>query len=139
MSIIKSLKLHNGELIACTLEADYELSDFEQEKYITLHDPVVYASFKFLDPQTDQVVDTISMAPYNAVTEDRAIIISTSIIQSVGNMRQGAQQRYENFVRQLDKYNQVGDQILQEQEQQEDSSDNMVELLTAIPDGKFYH
>lgn len=110
MNYFKSLKLQTGELIAAKLEHNYMISDLrEREKYITLHDPVVYSSFKFLDPQTDQIVDTVSMAPLNGITDDRAVVIEASLIMFINELRPSTIERYERFLSQLSEFNSAGD------------------------------
>lgn len=142
MKYIRSLRLKSGELLAATLEEDFSILDFENLRYITLHNPILYTSFKFLDPHTDQVVDTISMAPYNALTNDRAVIIQTSRIESINTLREGAAKRYNAFVSNLDQYNKVGDEILNQQPQpaepQSDSEDPDAFLMN-LPESKFFH
>ena len=142
MKYVKSIRLKSGELLAASLEADFSILDFENLRYITLHNPILYNSFKFLDPHTDQVVDTISMSPYNALTDDRAIIIQTSRIESISLMREAATKRYMAFISQLDKYNKAGDDILQLQSQadvQEPEAEDPNAFLMDLPDSKFFH
>jgi hypothetical protein len=144
MKYIRSLRLKSGELLAATLEADFSILDFENLRYITLHNPILYNSFKFLDPHTDQVVDTISMSPYNALTNDKAVIIQTSRIESINTLREGAAKRYNAFVSNLDQYNRAGDEILNQQSEpvqaeSESESDVMDSILRDLPDTKFFH
>ena len=144
MKYVRSIRLKSGELLAASLEADFSILDFENLRYITLHNPILYNSFKFLDPHTDQVVDTISMSPYNALTDDRAIIMQTSRIESISSMREAAAKRYTAFVSQLDKYNKAGDDILQQQAQaqvdiEEPETEDPNAFLMNLPDNKFFH
>jgi len=143
MKYVKSIRLKSGELLAASLEADFSILDFENLRYITLHNPILYNSFKFLDPHTDQVVDTISMSPYNALTDDRAIIIQTSRIESISSMREAAAKRYMAFISQLDKYNKAGDDILQLQSQADvqepEAEEDPNAFLMDLPDSKFFH
>ena len=142
MKYVRSIRLKSGELLAASIEADFSILDFENLRYITLHNPILYNSFKFLDPNTDQVVDTISMSPYNSLTDDQAIIIQTSRIESISSMREAAAKRYTAFISQLDKYNKVGDDILQLQSQievEESQSEDPNAFLMDLPDSKFFH
>jgi hypothetical protein len=142
MKYVRSIRLKSGELLAASIEADFSILDFENLRYITLHNPILYNSFKFLDPNTDQVVDTISMSPYNSLTDDPAIIIQTSRIESISSMREAAAKRYTAFISQLDKYNKVGDDILQLQSQievEEPEAEDPNAFLMDLPDSKFFH
>jgi hypothetical protein len=112
---LKSLRLRTGELLACGLDDNYTLNDLLNKKFITLHDPVVYGSFKFLDPKTDELIDTTSMSPFNGVTSDRDVVIVADQIVSICSLRDSAMQRYNRFVRQIDAYNLAGDMILNNQ------------------------
>jgi hypothetical protein len=142
MKYVRSIRLKSGELLAASIEADFSILDFENLRYITLHNPILYNSFKFLDPNTDQVVDTISMSPYNALTDDPAVIIQTSRIESISTMREAAAKRYTTFISQLDKYNKVGDEMLHEQAQpevEESQPEDPDAFLINLPDSKFFH
>lgn len=105
----KSVRLKTGELLACVLDDDFTLESLENKKYITLHDPVIYDSFKFLDPKSDQIVDTTTMTPFVGVTSDRNVVIVADQIISINSLRDSARDRYNRFVRQLDAYNIAGD------------------------------
>lgn len=115
MSIVKSLKLKTGELIAAKMDADFTIADFvEREKYVTLHEPVVYSSFKFLDPESNQIVDTVAMAPLNGITNDKSVVIEASLIMFISDIRDNTLERYERFLSQLAEYNNAGDITLDE-------------------------
>ena len=129
--IIKTLKLKSGELIAAKLDNDFTLADFvEREKYVTLHDPIVYSSFRFLDPSSDQLIDTVSMAPLNAITDDRAIVIEASTIMFIGEIRPRALERYMKFLSQLTEYNNAGDVTMDEEDSAEDTLEKLAIMIT---------
>lgn len=131
---LKSVRLRTGELLACGLDDNYTLNDLVNKKFVTLHDPVVYGSFKFLDPKTDQLIDTTSMSPFNGVTSDRDVVIVADQIVSISSLREGAMERYNRFVRQLDAYNLAGDIILNNQGMNEiDESDDKAQELLDMP------
>jgi hypothetical protein len=142
MSYIKSVKLKTGELIACEFKSDVKLSEIAgQELFIKLHNPIVYKNFQFLDPDTNQIVDTISMAPYNSITDEEDILIHVNQIQSISTVRPAAQTRYIQFVSQLDKYNREGDRQLAEmqQDQTEDATLNDPNVMMVWPTDNKVH
>jgi hypothetical protein len=110
MSIIKTLRLKTGDVLAAKFDHDITIAQVAGlNLLIPLEDPIIYSSFKFVDPDTGEIVDTVSMAPYNGISADHVIIIEGNCIESISNIRPGALKRYEQFVNSLDKYNQEGD------------------------------
>ena len=131
---LKSVRLKTGELLACGMDDNYTLDDLAEKKFITLHDPVVYGSFKFLDPKTDQLIDTTSMSPFNGVTSDRDVVIVADQIVCINSLRESAMERYNRFVRQIDAYNLAGDMILNNQGNNElDEIDDKAQELLNMP------
>ena len=108
---LKTIRLRTGDVIACGLEDNFTLDDLTDKKYITLHNPVTYTSFKFIDPKTDQLVDTTAMSPFNGITGDHEIQIKSDEIISINSIRDGARERYLRFLQQLDAYNVAGDMV----------------------------
>lgn len=140
MSVIKSLRLKTGELVAAKLDADYTIADFaEREKYITLHDPVVYVGFKFLDPESNQVIETISMSPFNGISDDRAIVIEANNILFISEMRDGAKERYHKFLSQLVEYNKLGDETMDDMIDDDADPDPLDMLSRMMPPDKGIH
>lgn len=139
--IIKTLKLKSGELIAAKLDYNYTIVDFtEREKYVTLHDPIVYTNFRFVDPETDQLVDTISMAPLNGITDDRAIVIDASSVMFVSEIRPRALERYLRFLDQIDEYNKAGDVTMDDPEDQAaPEAEEPEETVIVQPSSKILH
>lgn len=115
MSIIKTLKLKNGDIIACGFHSDLKMSDLAGARnvLVKLQNPIIYSNFRFLDPETNQIVDTVAMAPYNSISDDKEVVIEATQIQSICNMREAAKKRYLQFVNQLDSYNREGDRQLE--------------------------
>jgi hypothetical protein len=145
MSFIKSVKLKTGELIACEFKSDVKLNEIATRNvFIKLNNPIIYKSFQFLDPDTNQIVDTISMAPYNSISDDTEIVIHVDQIQSISTVRPAAQQRYIQFVSQLDKYNREGDRQLaamqhEETEEAEDAVLNDPNVMMVWPTDNKLH
>ena len=113
----KSIKLKTGEVIACALHTNHNLESIVANKYVTLIDPIVYSSFRFMDPKMDQLVDATSMQPFNMTTNDHEIIIATDQVVSVSSLRKTVIDRYKKFVSQLEAYNLAGDVLLNNNEQ----------------------
>ena len=95
--IYKAIKLKTGELIACSSEKDITTRSLNENRFITVHNPVMFNSFKFVDDE-GELVETISMMPLIPVSEDTEYDISTDCIMSVASIRAHAVDRYTAFL-----------------------------------------
>jgi len=128
----KAIKLKTGELMACSCEIDITTNTLVNNKFVTLHNPVLFNSFKFLD-QDGELVETISMMPLIPVSESTIYDISTDAIMVVSNLRGPAVERYNNFVVHIAEQRAVEDKEDAEdlqamQEEQEATDDNVVDI-----------
>ena len=94
--ISKGIKLHNGNLIAARVDPD-RLGD----AMIELVDPIEFITFKFADPDTGQIIETISMAPFIPISKDTSILIRATDILAFTNLHDAAERRYNDFLNQL--------------------------------------
>ena len=128
----KAIKLKTGELMACSCESDITTNTLVNNKFVTLHNPVLFNSFKFLD-QEGELVETISMMPLIPVSESTSYDVSTDAIMVVSNLRGPAVERYNNFVVHIAEQRAVEDKEDAEdlqamQEEAEDMDDNVVDI-----------
>jgi len=128
----KAIKLKTGELMACSCESDITTNTLVNNKFVTLHNPVLFNSFKFLD-QEGELVETISMMPLIPVSESTSYDVSTDAIMVVSNLRGPAVERYNNFVVHIAEQRAVEDKedeedLLAMQEETEAMEDNVVDI-----------
>ena len=128
----KAIKLKTGELMACSCESDITTNTLVNNKFVTLHNPVLFNSFKFLD-QEGELVETISMMPLIPVSESTSYDVSTDAIMVVSNLRGPAVERYNNFVVHIAEQRAVEDKEDAEdlqamQEETEAMEDNVVDI-----------
>jgi hypothetical protein len=95
---IKSLRLKTGEVIACGVEDNLDLEGIQSKRFLTIYKPVLFNSFKFLNPQ-QQVVETISMSPFMNTSIDDSYEISSDQVVNICNVRPLALERYKDYVR----------------------------------------
>ena len=96
--ISKGIKLHNGNLIAAKVDPS-RLG----ETMIELVDPIEFVAFKFADPDTGQIIETISMAPFIPISRDTSVLIRASDILAFTNLHDAAERRYSEFLEQMAK------------------------------------
>lgn len=96
----KAFKLKSGEIMACQTEEDYSMLNMRGRFAITVSNPVIFNSFKFLDGD-GELVETISMMPMIPVTDDTSLDISVDHIFSITEMRPQAAERFEKFLEHL--------------------------------------
>jgi hypothetical protein len=132
--IYKAIKLKTGELIACTSEKDITTRSLNENRFITVHNPVMFNSFKFVDDE-GELVETISMTPLIPVSEDTEYDISTDSIMSVASIRAHAVERYTAFLDHMMEQRAAGtedeDLVPLEdlmQEAQEDEGTNIIDM-----------
>ena len=118
--------------MACSCESDITTNTLVNNKFVTLHNPVLFNSFKFLD-QEGELVETISMMPLIPVSESTSYDVSTDAIMVVSNLRGPAVERYNNFVVHIAEQRAVEDKEDAEdlqamQEEAEDMDDNVVDI-----------
>ena len=128
----KAIKLKTGELMACSCETDITTNTLVNNKFVTLHNPVLFNSFKFLD-QDGELVETISMMPLIPVSESTIYDISTDAIMVVSNLRGPAVNRYNDFVVHIAEQRAAEDKedeedLLAMQEEAEVMDDNVVDI-----------
>ena len=95
---IKSLRLKTGEVLACGVEDNLDLEGIQSKRFLTIYKPVLFNSFKFLNPQ-QQVVETISMSPFMNTSIDDSFIISSDQVVNICDVRPLALERYKDYVR----------------------------------------
>jgi len=95
---IKSLRLKTGEVLACGVEENLDLEGIQSKRFLTIYKPVLFNSFKFLNPQ-QQVVETISMSPFMNTSIDDSFIISSDQVVNICDVRPLALERYKDYVR----------------------------------------
>lgn len=128
----KAIKLKTGELMACSCETDITTNTLVTNKFVTLHNPVLFNSFKFLDHE-GELVETISMMPLIPVSENTIYDISTDAIMVVSTLRGPAVTRYNDFVVHIadqraveDKEDEADMQAMQDEA--ETTDDNVVDI-----------
>lgn len=128
----KAIKLKTGELMACSCETDITTNTLVTNKFVTLHNPVLFNSFKFLD-HDGELVETISMMPLIPVSESTIYDISTDAIMVVSNLRGPAVNRYNDFVVHIAEQRAAEDKedeqdLIAMQEDTEAMDDNVVDI-----------
>lgn len=93
----KAIKLKSGELMACGTEQDLNTRILASTRFITVHNPVVFNSFKFID-ENGELVETISMQPMIPIAEESSLEISTDSIMTVATLRAAAADKYNVFL-----------------------------------------
>lgn len=91
-----SLKLVTGEVIACGVDEPLTDETLITKKFIKLDKPVLFSNFKFVD-NTGQVIETVSMSPFNPVSTDVTYRIKTNCILSVNSIKPSALERYNQY------------------------------------------
>jgi len=94
---VKTIKFKTGELIACGVDDKLTTETLHDFDLITIRDPVVFSSFKFLN-HMDQVVETIGLAPFIATSNDKDYLIPADSILTISSLRPGALDRYNNYL-----------------------------------------
>jgi len=94
---VKTIKFKSGELIACGVDDKLTTETLHDFDLITIQDPVVFSSFKFLN-QYSQVVETIGLAPFIATSNDKEYLVPTDSILTISTLRPGALDRYLNYL-----------------------------------------
>lgn len=135
MIYYKALKLKNGELMACSTDQDITTQDVVISKFITVNNPVVFNSFKYLDNE-GELVETISMMPMIPIGDTDKLQISADHIFSVSTMSPGAAMRYETFLEHLEEQRQDDEQDLQAAVDEAQFTEDDEELLQALQDYK---
>lgn len=135
MIYYKALKLKNGELMACSTEQDITTKDALLAGLITVNNPVVFNSFKYLD-QDGELVETISMMPMLPIGESQQVQLSADHIFSITEMQPAAALRYETFLEHLDEQQKDGDDELFDVSDVEEGSEEETELLQALAEYK---
>jgi len=93
----KAIKLKSGELMACGTEQEINTRTLSNTKFITVHNPVVFNSFRFLD-ESGELVETISMQPMLPIAEESILEISTDSIMTVATLQPSAADKYNIFL-----------------------------------------
>ena len=94
---VKTIKFKSGELIACGVDDRLTTETLHDFDLITIRDPVVFSSFKFLN-QYSQVVETIGLAPFIATSNDKDYLVPADSILTISTLRPGALDRYNNYL-----------------------------------------
>jgi len=91
-----SLKLITGEVIACGIDEPLNDETLITKKFVKLDKPVLFSSFKFVD-NTGQVIETVSMSPFNPVSTDISYTLKTNCIMSVNSIKPSALEKYNQY------------------------------------------
>lgn len=94
---VKTIKFKSGELIACGVDDKLTTENLHNFDLITIRDPVVFSSFKFLN-QYSQVVETIGLAPFIATSDETEYLVPSNSILTISNLRPGALDRYVKYL-----------------------------------------
>ena len=86
--------------MACMTDDNITMNSARMSAIITVKNPVVFNSFKFLD-HDGELVETISMMPLLPISDAENIEISTDHIFSIADMRPQAAERYSQFLEHL--------------------------------------
>ena len=87
--------------MACTVTEDsLTLTTIKNRAVLEVLNPVVFNSFKFMDPE-GSLVETISMQPLVPMTDSEVFELSTDHIFTVADMRPQAAERYCEFIEHL--------------------------------------
>lgn len=99
--IYKGLKFANGNLVAAGIDFPYSNQELMQRDFLELHEPIEFIPFKFADPQSGQIIETISMAPFIPVSGQSSIIVRMSDVIAITNLHETAERRYVQYLEQL--------------------------------------
>lgn len=121
--------------MACSTDQDITTQDVVLNKFITVNNPVVFNSFKYLDDE-GELVETISMMPMIPIGETEKLQISADHIFSVSTMLPGAAMRYETFLEHLQEQTQDDEQDLQAAVDEAQGTEDVEEVLQALQDYK---
>ena len=83
--------------MACGTEQEINTRTLSNTKFVTVHNPVVFSSFRFMD-ETGELVETISMQPMIPITEESILEISTDCIMTVATLQASAADKYTVFL-----------------------------------------
>lgn len=100
--MIKGLRFKTGEIVACRLD-DTEKTDVEllTDRFLTIHEPIQFVSFKFADPESGQIIETISMSPFFVISGASSFTVTTDTIMLISDLHASALSRYEQFLEQM--------------------------------------
>ena len=99
---LKTIKLKNGDVIACGVDDTLTMQNLHDYEFITVKDPVIFSTFKFLN-HVGQVVETIGMAPFIPTSSDEEVLLPSESILTICNIRPGALDRYTGYLDMLHK------------------------------------
>jgi len=117
----KAIKLKSGELMACGTEQEINTRTLSTTKFVTVHNPVVFNSFKFMD-EAGELVETISMQPMIPIAEQSILEISTDCIMTVATLQASAADKYALF---LSHYSDISN---------DESNEEQMDLLEELDD-----
>jgi len=119
----KAIKLKSGELMACGTEQEINTRTLSTTRFVTVHNPVVFNSFKFMD-EAGELVETISMQPMIPIAEQSILEISTDCIMTVATLQVSAAEKYNMF---LSHYSDISNS---------DEMDEQMDLLDELDDSE---
>lgn len=99
--IIKGFKFKNGDVIAAQIETAQSNRELMEQEYLELYTPIEFVPFKFADPGSGQIVETISMSPFVAVAKDSSILVRSADVLTITNLHEAAEKRYLQFIERL--------------------------------------
>ena len=117
--------------MACSTDQDITTQDVVLSRFITVNNPVVFNSFKYMDNE-GELVETISMMPMIPIGDTEKLEISADHIFSISTMLPGAAMRYETFLEHLQEQRQDDEQDLQAAIDETQFTEDDEELLQAL-------
>ena len=99
--IYKGLKFANGNLVAAGIDFPYSNQELMTREFLELHEPIEFIPFKFADPQSGQIIETISMAPFIPVAGQSSIVVRMADVLTITNLHETAERRYLQYLEQL--------------------------------------
>ena len=116
--------------MACGTEQEINTRTLSNTQFVTVHNPVVFNSFRFID-EAGELVETISMQPMLPIAEESILEISTDSIMTVATLQASAADKYNVFLSHyVDSEDDEGSEEEQQQQLLEDLDD--LEALVGI-------
>lgn len=83
--------------MACGTDQEINTRTLSTTRFVSVHNPVVFHSFKFID-EAGELVETISMQPMIPIAEESILEISTDCIMTVATLQASAVEKYNVFL-----------------------------------------
>lgn len=138
MSHVKAIKLKNGELMACITDTDVSMSTARNSAVISVRNPVVFNSFKFMD-NDGELVETISMQPLMPMCDTDIVEVNSDHIFAISEMRPLAAQRYQEFLEHISEVREAEELHQAAEEKEEAKVEEDFSLLSSLTGDKILH